>query len=183
MGFPLWSTHQYCETNLICVELFAVFFSFQCKVFRQNQHTIEQLVTRTILRLFCRKIDRITLCTPLSFSLRWRETRRVVFVPSGSFCFSATLSLLYHQCIAFVFLLGYAGLPLVSGSKRPCPLLCKFTLAGYINAGSGCPPYAMMGARTRSINGQRSGQSRSTESLCHAFGLRCAACKDVHVYP
>ena len=26
---------------------------------------------------------------------------------SGSFCFSDTLPLLYHQCIAFVFLLGY----------------------------------------------------------------------------
>ena len=42
-----------------------------------------------------------------------RRGMRGVFVPSGSFCFSATPPLLYHQCVAFVFLLGYAGLPLV----------------------------------------------------------------------
>ena len=82
------------------------------------------------------------------------------------------LSLFTSAYIAFVFLWGLNA-----------PLLCKFTLAGYINAGSGWPPYAMMGARTRSIFGQRSGQSRSAESLCHAFGLRCAACKDVDVHP
>ena len=58
-----------------------------------------------------------------------------------------------------------------SGSKRPYPLLCKFTLAGYINAGSGWPPYAMMGARTRSITGQRSGQSRSADATPLGYGV------------
>ena len=92
MGFPLWSAQQYCETNLICVEPFAVFFSFQCKVFRQNQHTIEQLVTRTILRLFCRKIDRITFWTPLDL-LRYVGEKRAEggvrpFAPVNLYCLS-----------------------------------------------------------------------------------------------
>ena len=53
----------------------------------------------------------LTARTDVSY-LRYYKTGGVCgafFVSSGSFCFSATLPLLYHQCIAFVFLLGVGG--------------------------------------------------------------------------
>ena len=65
----------------------------------------------------------------------------------GLFVFSATLPLLYHQCIAFVFLLGYAGLPLVLRVLNAPALFSASSpwhLAGYIYAGSGWLTYAVM---------------------------------------
>ena len=50
---------------------------------------------------------------------------------------ASPLSSVHSLCLS----VGVRGTsPSPQGAKRPCPLLCKFTLAGYINAGSGWPP-------------------------------------------
>ena len=48
-----------------------------------------------------------------------RGMRGSFFVPSGSFLCFSYLPLLYHKCIAFVFLLGYAVLSVRTSTCIP----------------------------------------------------------------
>ena len=66
--------------------------------------------------------------------------------------------------------------PLSSGSKRPCSLLCKFTLVENINAG--CWPRCYDGC-SHPEHKQRTAV-RVTLPRLLGYG---AACKDVHVNP